>query len=492
MRGIILLGSFLSALTTIAQNWALLNPAYRYNYSNDGTDTIRHQIRVMQVDTLGVDSFRYELNLIGVVCDTCPASLGGPCDGCFVRVNQPQFLGYDGVLTSAGWRFDGRDTFLLKPNAAPGAAWPFDPGGSVTAMVDAHWEGPLFGTQDSLRRIITTAGDTIEVSRSFGIARFVRGNQRLELIGVEGAGVGMLLPDPFSFFDYQSGDELTYRIVDTYTATPHGGSWFPQTQSYYWKFVIMGREDFPDSIRYAVSVARSAVSYGYPGGGAIAAFWRMPSNPWVIHRATLGQQHPILGAYPGQLLDRTAVWSSTAYAGYLAELATMDDGRRAARSAQLLPNNDGINLYNSPAPGLHPFYTGLDAIARVNVLYKEGLGLIDVSLLRQIIIQYRAQLVGAILNGDTIIPPPSINWIVGLDESEHPMLSIHPNPADDLIWMTTNQGDKTAEILDLEGRVVRRIQLHAGRNSIPAWHLAPGTYLVRMEGYRPQRLIIAR
>lgn len=36
-----------------AQNWALLNPAYRYNYSNDGTDTISNQIRVMDVDTLG-------------------------------------------------------------------------------------------------------------------------------------------------------------------------------------------------------------------------------------------------------------------------------------------------------------------------------------------------------------------------------------------------------------------------------------------------------
>ena len=39
-------------------------PDYKYNYSNDGTDTISNQVFVTHVDTLGVDSFRYELNRI--------------------------------------------------------------------------------------------------------------------------------------------------------------------------------------------------------------------------------------------------------------------------------------------------------------------------------------------------------------------------------------------------------------------------------------------
>jgi len=92
MRNRSLLGALLFCSMAHAQNWALLNPAYRYNYSNDGTDTISNQIRVMHIDTLGVDSFRYELNLIGVPCDTCTTSLGGFCDGCYVWVDQPQFL----------------------------------------------------------------------------------------------------------------------------------------------------------------------------------------------------------------------------------------------------------------------------------------------------------------------------------------------------------------------------------------------------------------
>ncbi|MCC6654279.1 MAG: hypothetical protein IT231_03845, partial [Flavobacteriales bacterium] len=45
MRSILLLIA-LSGSAASAQNWALLNPAYKYNYSNDGTDTISNQIFV--------------------------------------------------------------------------------------------------------------------------------------------------------------------------------------------------------------------------------------------------------------------------------------------------------------------------------------------------------------------------------------------------------------------------------------------------------------
>jgi hypothetical protein len=36
--------------------WALLNPEYKYNYSNDGTDTISNQIFITHMDPLGLDS----------------------------------------------------------------------------------------------------------------------------------------------------------------------------------------------------------------------------------------------------------------------------------------------------------------------------------------------------------------------------------------------------------------------------------------------------
>ena len=67
-----------------AQNWALLNPAYKYNYSNDGTDTISNQIFVTHIDTLGVDSFEYSLNLVAERCESCA--------DVELILNHPQFM----------------------------------------------------------------------------------------------------------------------------------------------------------------------------------------------------------------------------------------------------------------------------------------------------------------------------------------------------------------------------------------------------------------
>ena len=72
MRKLILLCCALQCGLLSAQNWALINPDYKYNYSNDGTDTISNQIFVTHVDTLGADSFRYALNRIGSRCEPCP------------------------------------------------------------------------------------------------------------------------------------------------------------------------------------------------------------------------------------------------------------------------------------------------------------------------------------------------------------------------------------------------------------------------------------
>lgn len=481
------------SLTANAQNWALLNPAYKYNYSNDGTDTISNQVFVTNIDTLGPDSFRYELNRIGVVCDTCPASLGGPCDGCYVRVNQPQFLGFDCIRSGGDWLFLGPDTFLIRSDASVGATWSFNASTGITATVDAEWSDSLFTIPDTLRRILISTGDTVLLSRSFGIVHMGTNGQHFSLIGVEGAAVGFLLPDPMTFFDFHAGDELTYRIGYTYTATPPGGPWFPQIALYYWKVFIMGREDFQDSIRYVTSVARSASLAGYPSGYTIPEFWPVPPNPWVLDRATLNQQHPILSAYPGQMLDRTAVWDSGAGTGYLAEHTISDNGRHIARSESLLVENCGINLYATPLPDLHPFFTGWDPYATVNVQYEEGIGLIQVMLRRQMLtVQDHVTLVGAIIGNDTIIPPPAINWVVGLDEASENRFGIHPNPAANTCYITGLAGREQVTLFDMEGRVVLVTMLGSDHDEMDVSVLSPGTYVVRVGVLLPQRLVIAR
>ena len=480
---------------SFGQDWALINPAYRYNYSDDGTDTISNQIRLMDVDTLGVDSIRYTLNLIGAVCDTCPGSPpGGPCDGCFVWVDQPQFLGYDCIRAGGDWHFNGRDTFLLRSDALVGETWPWNPTGITTATVDATWEQEMFGVSDSLRRILLSTGDTVLLSRSFGVMRFPGMLRNYQLIGVEGAGVGRLFPDPLDYFDFQVGDELIYQVTGTCTVGSGNAPPYPGVCSRARQIVITGRSEYPDSIIYSTSVAAGywPTSNNYPVFWTTS--WTFPSNTWKFDRTGILNDHPIIGAYPGQVLDTSICefpWVSDM--NYLACHGLTADGRSVMYAPRLATEGlyqefHGFNGVQESAPGLHPVYT---VLKNLKVQYEQGLGLINVRFDHSPS-GVGVELIGAVIGGDTLITPPTITWIVGMDESSPQNMILHPNPADHTCFISGLIGGEQARVFDLEGRMVLTTKLATDRVALDVSGLAPGTYVVNVEGIRPQRLIIAR
>ena len=126
------------------------------------------------------------------------------------------------------------------------------------------------------------------------------------------------------------------------------------------------------------------------------------------------------------------------------------------------------------------------------VLYEEGIGLVNMLYIESNPIGQKIELVGAILSGDTIIPPPTINWAVGVEESPPDARMLYPNPADQTCFISGVIGSEQARVHDLEGRLVLTTQLTADRAALDVSRLAPGTYVVNTEGMRPQRLIIAR
>jgi len=495
MRGFGLLVSFFLATAATAQNWTLLNPSYRYNYSNDGTDTIRHQIRVMDVDTLGVDSFRYELNNVAEVCAECPA-IGSVCAGCFVRVNQPQFLGYECVRSGSDWLFFGPDTFTLNSNAGVGATWTFQVNPPILAFVDAEEPAVSFGTQDTVRRIVLSSGDTLLISQSFGLLGFSRGADRFGLIGVEGAGVGRVYPDPLAYFDYQPGDELMYWLVSNYLITYSGGPQFPWTHTVMWKAVITGRTDTPDGVVYSTSYA-----YDYPDAPGISYSllvepdWPVPFGDWTFLRTEVHEKHPLLGAFPGQVLDTSVcehMSTSLIDPKYIARYGISPNGRTEMRYLPIGSNPDelqcGFNAVSEPLPGIHPRLS-----RRINAWYEEGVGLR--------LLQYgwgenadwlHIELVGAIIGGDTILPPPSWNWDVGVRNQPTLTPKTFPNPANDYLQLANATPASTIDIADLQGRVILRQRIASADERINVQALHPGAYLLLLDGLAPQRFIIAR
>jgi len=149
---------FCLSLTANAQNWALLNPAYKYNYSNDGTDTISNQIRVMQVDTLGPDSFRYELNRVVELCDTC----AGP--NLHLWTDAPQFMQRTVNVGQSAWHFHGPGSFVVFPPAPLGASWLFDTLANVQATITSIDTVDQFGSDVPRKTIGLSTGEVLIIS----------------------------------------------------------------------------------------------------------------------------------------------------------------------------------------------------------------------------------------------------------------------------------------------------------------------------------------
>jgi|JI9StandDraft_1071089.scaffolds.fasta_scaffold32022_2 hypothetical protein len=494
MRKLLLLCSALSCGLLSAQNWALINPDYKYNYSNDGTDTISNQIFVTQVDTLGVDSFRYELNRIAVVCDTCAASLGGPCNGCFVRVDQPQFLGYECIRSGTDWFFNGVDTFFIRTNASIGSSWAYDETAGTIATVDTAWAALSFSVPDTLSRILLSTGDTLLLSRSFGILRFDKGASRLELLGVHGANVGRLFPDPLDYFNFHIGDQLTYSIKSVEIYADPGGPAFPHQVQCYWLAIITGRTDAPDSTTYTTSLA-----YTYPGSFAgDRPDWPMPIGQWTFNRANVISAHPILAAYPGQILDHSISWNSWYSNPYIAKSGINSNGR-ITMYAQPLGNSTNI-LFNSSAeviPGVYPFVG--NGVAFAQLKYDEDLGVRNVQYLASNLanVEIDVELVGAIIDGDTVIQPPVINWSVGMEEQAQNAFQIFPNPTSDQVVIQFEHPEtSTWKILDLSGRLALKGKWASDmQDVIDVSSLQTGTYLFELtslNGRGTRQLVIAR
>ena len=156
-----------------AQNWALLNPAYKYNYSNDGSDTISNQIFVTHVDTLGVDSFRYELNRIGVVEDNSISNYFSQCENLInpwlVRSGQMQFLGGSVLLGSQNWTLEGPDKLTMFSNAPVSYNWT-NPDGSSASILMAD-TATILGVPDSIKWVGYSGGDTLLLSKDHGVVR---------------------------------------------------------------------------------------------------------------------------------------------------------------------------------------------------------------------------------------------------------------------------------------------------------------------------------
>src|SRR5690606_34112147 len=94
----------------------------------------------------------------------------------------------------------------------------------------------------------------------------------------------------------------------------------------------------------------------------------------------------------------------------------------------------------------------------------------------------RRHLVGYVFDGDTSGTVHSDSFLLSVQEhpDEAPAVTLHPNPADDHLLLTSVAPGTTFSILNLTGHVLLTQMTTSTPEHIVVSGLAPGVYLMRM------------
>lgn len=501
-----LLLAFAAPLTCLAQNWALINPDYKYNYSNDNTDTISNQVFVTQIDTLGPDSVLYALNRIGALCSAC--SNGYSCGGWsgtgtdMVHAGRSQGTGSTVRRSGSTWTIEREeDTLLILPQEPLGSTWT-GPGNS-TATLFAVADATLFGTADSLKHIAFSTGDTVVISKGHGIQAARHGSGAggtLVLAGVDGAiSVGKHYPRVLDLFDYGIGDVLQY----------HDQSQFQSSFCVHYvegtsKYRILDRADSPGVTTYTMERVFNWLEESFNPQ------WWTPCGTdqgqgsetvnLVVDHEQFTEANFFASGIQGAIYPH-ALDSMSPIPGYPPSLgplivAALDSSQRVVIEPYTISpgGNDGASFCPSDqdAQVLLPFSDGT-----LTFSYCEGVGLV-----RYDYFSFESGnsrwLEGYVINGvqvGTITPDGVLLGIGSADAG--PALEVHPNPATDHVTVQT-KAPISAEwrIIGTDGRVYRSGRMHdAPRETIDVSTVPEGIYLLCITtatGRSSQRFAVIR
>lgn len=459
-----------------AQDWALLNPAYRYNYNNDGTDTISNQIRVMGVDTLGVDSIRFALNRVARPCVECPP----PCN---VQVELPQFLGSRCLRDGQTWTFNDPTELVIKPHAQVGEQWIFRPSDGTLCTVDLYTV--MLGVEDSVKRLTSALGDTVVWSKQQGLIYWhVQGASSYSLVGINGAGVGRQVPTLADFFPYQPGDVVEF--VDYQQEMGHA-TWT------YRKVTIASRTETSDQI-----ILNGPMLYRWQHSSGNVETEYDANYTWYIDEAHMPMLR-LLSSAPQQYVGPGTVCEPSPRQHEVSLIAR--HGLDASGNYIITTDNIGPITLFFPIDTVNEqcmHVTGFGFQQENMVLFRENFGLVLYSG-HFGFTNERFYIQGARINGveQGVLDPDDYFYTGITDDLAGPGLMLHPNPADDRLSLQLPLiRSGMWQINSITGQVVAAGWMPAtDKPSFDVSALSPGVYMLTLTGDDSRssgRFIIAR
>ena len=287
---------------------------HRYNYQTAGAPLITNVLFADSFKVVGTDTIYY-LNRI-VQKPNYISSYDT------VLKNLPQFFqkqirrSIDGTYVfSIDSGYDGfnPDTFVIKTQANVGDNWLYDTTANITATVAGQTLQILFGTTDLIKQINLSNGDSILLSKSFGIVGFpsdtltASGKTPIyyNLSGIETRGIGDSVINFWSIYNFNVGDVFMYTDLED-------GSVYNSNIQY--KYTILNKQVFSDSINYLVRDVHYEYDWQY-GGKLI-----MPPYSWIgnITIAFKDSATHFANSFPNQLVP----YSYNEYANTLANMGS--------------------------------------------------------------------------------------------------------------------------------------------------------------------------
>jgi hypothetical protein len=397
-----------------AQHWAPVFPNEFFDYKTDTSSRIAQVIKV--------DSIRgniYFLNKIAKRC--CYDSLNYTFD---YVINLPGFLQREIVRTDSDFILLNPDSLIIKKNYPLNKSWNYDSHNSISAKTISRLSSLTYNQSDSIESILLSTGDSIILSKNYGILKFPGGNGHYYIqSGLENAHLGNVKLGFDDYFNFNVGDVFQYS----------GGSYNDNSDidvGYSNKYTILSKTNLNPGYSYSVRDAAITIIYNQTG---------ILSETSGIGNTTLFYQPDIKDTalyftYPGQ-------WENAGYGYSIGNLIYDSTEKQIGCYVDTFPgfypqsgfyNNFGVSPSDNCC-SINDTVTGAgpnQGIVSLDYCIMSGLGIVE-----NYINEFEGEggyiMTGYVKGTDTVNIFPDSDFLAGIKTLSQPKVKwqLAPNPA---------------------------------------------------------------
>ncbi len=478
-------------LVGYSQNWEAFTSGRTYHYKSDTATALPDQsIHFDSIEVLGADTAFSVARRFVFPVDTS-------------QRNMPMFIGRElRALSDGTYNFKNPNNIALPTKAGLGNSFTLDSISGLTAAVTQVYQRPVFGlTLDSVKVFTTMTLDSLVLSKSHGILEWPAslGGSRFVLSGIQELHLGDTLPGFDGIFDLPAGSDFFYSsqrfIQDIGT----------QENIFRVKFHVdtaqrvMGGMHiaWTGIVRDTMKLNGSVINIGVTNTGGSFLISDLPKN-------IFGKSHHEQVRAPGMMagMGMPEPWATYVYTPAVDSMAAGWNGLWTTMTHQRNANQNELHLGRSNgAVGWLYYGIGGDtcvpsSLDEIRAVFRQGFGVTHVEW-ADFESMGTFDLVGAIVNGDTIGEVITDSELLALDEgiSKGPKWTVFPNPANaELNIMGLDQFPQALVMTDLAGRVLLSRTVSETSTRLDVRALPAGMYLLTLHqanGSTTRRVTIA-